>query len=224
MATPRILVIGLGTVGRSLVEELRVRDCEVSVVDLDPARVERVKEDVELAVVMDCTDLNALEEIKAASYDHVVVCLSSSFEAAERTTLRLEDQGARNVINVAKTRQRGEILRKVGSTRVVMPGLLQARNLAVELCDDLIASYRWIDSAVGLVEIKLSERLILQGDELDEAFGEGNRLVAVGRPNADGETRFDGRLGDRVEVAEGESLLIFGEPEAVARAVRKRLS
>ena len=114
MATPRILVIGLGTVGRSLVEELNVRHCEVAVIDLDPARVERVKEDVELAEVMHCTDLGALEEIKAASYDHVVVCLGSSFEAAERTTLRLEDLGARHVINVAKTRQRGEILKPAG--------------------------------------------------------------------------------------------------------------
>ncbi|MCA9320029.1 MAG: NAD-binding protein [Planctomycetes bacterium] len=223
-----ILVIGLNTMGRTLARELVRRGSKVTVVDRDRDRTRRIMDEVDHALTFDSTDRRALETLDIAAFDRVVVCMGHAFEAAERTTLALLDFGARSVVNTATTSQRRDILLEIGAHQVLTPGLLQARNLAVELVETTIDSFFFVDHDLGLAEVRLESPLGLDEAALSGVFGPKVRYVGFRRkPAASTDEPAPARnaieLGAPNSLVPGDSVLLFGDPAAVARAARKHL-
>ncbi|HGY91635.1 MAG TPA: TrkA family potassium uptake protein [Planctomycetes bacterium] len=221
------LVIGLNTMGRTLARELVRRGAEVTAVDKDRDKTRRIMQDVDHVLAFDTTDRRALGSLPIHDFEQIVVCLGHAFEAAERTTLALEDFGAQSIINMATTGQRRDILLAIGADRVLTPGLLQARNLAVELTESLIDAFWFVNREQGLAELTLRTAVELRRDEVDRFFGDKVRFVGVRPPmEPDDDPRKGGPLfsmpSDLVLDA-GQRLLLFGQPDDIARVARKRL-
>lgn len=220
------LVIGLNAMGRTLARELSHRGATVTVADASEARVSRIKNEVGRALVIDTTDRDALRDVHAERFEHVIVCMGHQFEASELTTLALRDVGVEKVTAVATTRQRRDILKALGAVDVVTPGIDKARNLAVELSEELIHSFSYVNTVQGFAEVIVKKRV-----EVDQAVIAGLRDLGVrfvaSRPavaeNHD-DAPFEMPGPETIVLKAGDRVLLFGGPDGIVRAAKKKLS
>lgn len=218
----RCLVIGLNALGRTLALELSAADNEVTVVDREEIRIGRIAERVHRALVMDANDRTALASIDVPSFDEIVVCMSHQFDCAQIAIYllaRVFDH--RSVTGFATTMERRTILQKIGARRVISPGIFQARNLAVAVTDPLLEHFTFVSETQGTAEVVLDGPLRLTTDDLRTLFGARIRLVGHRRA---GEPAYALATESEIELAKGDSILVFGEPAALGRFVRRQLS
>jgi Trk K+ transport system NAD-binding subunit len=222
------LVIGLNAMGRTLARELARRGGSVTVADASESRVSRIKNEVKAALVIDTTDKAALADLHAERFDHAVVCMGHQFESSELTTLALRDVGARSVTAVATTKQRRDILRALGATTVVTPGLDTARNLAVELAEESFESFQYADARKGFGTVVLARRQKIDAELVEGMRALGVNLVAVKQrasvAGSDEEPTFAMPAPQGTALAQGDRVLLFGAPDDIVRAVKKKLA
>jgi trk system potassium uptake protein TrkA len=117
----QVLVIGLGRFGTAVALELSELGHEVLALDLDEGVVNELAPKVTHAVQVDAADEDALRAVGAADFRFAVVAISSATEASIFATMALHDLGVSTIVAKASDRLHGEILRRVGATRVVYP-------------------------------------------------------------------------------------------------------
>ncbi len=117
----QVLVIGLGRFGTAVALELSELGHEVLALDLDEAVVNELAPKVTHAAQVDATDEDALRAVGAADFRFAVVAISSAAEASIFATMALHDLGVGTIVAKASGTLHGEILRRVGATRVVYP-------------------------------------------------------------------------------------------------------
>ncbi len=114
----RVLVIGLGRFGIALTEELWRGGAEIVVVDSNERAIQEVKDRCDAAFIADATDISALEGAGVRDVDTAVVAFGRNFEAAVLTVAALRKWGVGRIVARATSRERAEVLRAVGATRV----------------------------------------------------------------------------------------------------------
>lgn len=116
-----VLVIGLGRFGRPLAESLESQGHDVLGLDHDDDRV-RVCSDVLTRVVRaDARDQEALHQVGAADFPIAVVAIGTDIEAGMSATFALSELKVPAIWARAVTEEHGEMLRRIGATRVVFP-------------------------------------------------------------------------------------------------------
>ena len=133
MKLKTVLVIGLGPMGTSLVEELWDTNVEIVVIDRDPVAVDAVKDKAHAALVADGTDPTVLEGVVAKDLHAAVVNFGEDFEAAVLTVSTLAQMKVPNIIARAKNERQAAVLRAVGATRVVLVELEMGRRIAPDV-------------------------------------------------------------------------------------------
>ena len=133
----RIAVIGLGSFGQSAAITLTQMGAEVIAIDKDFENIDSIKEHVLIAVQVDGTDRETLEEQDLQHVDAAVVAIGSNFEETVLTVVTLKKIGVPKVVARARTHIRKEILEQVGCDWVVLPEEEVGRNVAKELISDL---------------------------------------------------------------------------------------
>lgn len=171
------IIVGLGRFGTSLAMALTAYNHQVLAIDLDKKRVQQVSHLLPHVVQMDATDIDALREVGAESFDTGIICTGSVFEANLLATVNLRKLGVRRVISKARTVTQQEILQRVGADEVILPeheaGVRLARRLAaIDFVDFLELSHD-----TGVVEIVAPEQLI--GRSLMESQVRGRYGISV---------------------------------------------
>jgi trk system potassium uptake protein TrkA len=172
MIAKRVLIIGLGRLGSSLVDELSDTGVEVVVIDKSAAVVDTVKDRVAAAFVADGSDPGVLESITAGEMDVAVVTYGEDFESTVLAVATLAQLKIPAIVARAANGRQAAVLRAVGATRVVLVEDEMGRRLAPEVlspaASDLVeyaSSFRvvpWtpVASMVGktLAELDLRRR------------------------------------------------------------------
>lgn len=114
-------IIGLSTFGFYLSKYLAERGFEVMTIDSNESRIDKVKEFVTKAVILDATDKNALDSLGITDFDVVIVSLGDRIDASILVTLYLKELGVKEIIAKASTEDHGKILDRIGATTVVFP-------------------------------------------------------------------------------------------------------
>jgi trk system potassium uptake protein len=151
-------VIGLGSFGRRMVEELADITSEIIIVDKDPELVERFKDQVRSAYITDALNEEAVKRIIPAGLDAVIVDLGDSIEASILVTNYLKKIGVGDIIVKASSDAHGEVLRLLGADTVIFPDLEAARRLTPMLASSLLFNYMPISAGLVLAEVVLPER------------------------------------------------------------------
>ena len=133
MKKKRVLVIGLGRLGTSLVTELWDTNVEAVVVDRSEAAIDAVKDRVAAAFVGDGSDPAVLEGIGANEMDVAVVTPGEGFESCVLACASLAKLGVPAIIVRASNERQADVLRAVGATRVVLLEHEMGRRLAFEV-------------------------------------------------------------------------------------------
>lgn len=200
-------VIGLGRFGMSVAETLARMGYDVLAIDIDPEKVNSVKDIVTHAVQVDALDEQALRSLGIRNFDVVVVAIGEDVQANILVTVMLKEMGVKTVVAKARTELHGRVLAKVGADKVVFPerdmGVRVARALVaanivdqIELSPDysimeLIAPQEFVGKSIGEAAIRVKYGVtvlaIRRGDEIIISPGahhrveEGDILVVVGR-------------------------------------------
>ena len=221
----RFMVIGLGRFGRRMAQALTEAGHEVVAIDRREELVERVRDEVALAVCLDATDADLLKSQGAADIDVAVVCIGEDFEANALTTATLKSLGVRLVIARASTEIQRRILASIGADRVVLPEEEMAVRLASQLANPNIIEHLELAEGHSLIQIRAP------GEWLGRTLGEIDlrrkyevNLVAIKRSivsrTPDGGESVEQQVVDlplaHTVIREGDVLVLVGSTESLA--------
>ena len=146
-------VIGIGNFGHYLAAHLYEKGHEVLAVDIDPNRIQEIKDRVTHAVVADATDAKAIEPLGVQNMDAAVVSVGSVLSASILTTLILKDIGIKRIVAKAVTEPHGRILLKIGASEVIYPEKDSAILLAERLDNPNIIDYLPFIEGYSIIEL-----------------------------------------------------------------------
>ena len=166
------VVFGLGRFGWSVALQLELNGCRVMAVDIDEKKVNRISEYVTLAMCVDVTNEDAMQELGINHFDLAIIAIGHNTEASILTTIWAKDHGVKQVVSKAFNDIQGRILMKVGADDIIFPekemGKRIANNLtfnnivdAIELTEgysiaDITVPASWVGK--NLMELKLRDK------------------------------------------------------------------
>lgn len=156
------VVLGLGTFGSALAEQLHKNGCRVTGVDANRERVENLKDSLYEAVVGDVTSRDTLAQLSLDACDAVFISLGESQNIAPSVlaTLHCRELGAKRVIVKGLSRDHAKILEAMGVDRVVFPETEIAASLADRMAWPNVLDFMPIDPEYSFVEIAIPDSLV----------------------------------------------------------------
>ncbi len=208
-----IAIIGLGTFGIRVLEELQSFDADIIIVDKDREVIEKYKDMVRDAYITDAINDVLLKKIIPEDIDSVVVDLGKQLESSILVTNFLHKLKVKNIIVKALSDEHGEILKLVGASLVIFPDLDSAQRITPLLFSHSLLNYTQISSKFILAEVKIIDELV--GKTLAESKLRTKynlNLIAI-RRNAEDEFGFV--LDPAFKFEKQLRLLVAGSPEAI---------
>lgn len=212
----KFAVIGLGSFGSTVAQELQRLGNEVLGIDKEERAVSAVADQVSHAVIADVRDERVLEELGLADFDGVVVAIGEDLEANILCTLALKDQGVRQIWVKALTTSHHRILSRLGVSRIINPEHEVGLHVAQTLTHPNVVDYISLGNRYYVVELELPSQLNgrrLAELELEQRYGiRYLGLQRGGRPQNDHE--------ETVLLQDGDHLLLIGQLEQLQRLGR----
>jgi len=129
----KCIIIGLGTYGRVLVDELTALGHEVIAVDNDESRVERVKDVCDAAFQIEATDELALSVLPLKKVDVVIVAIGQNLGASVRVVALLKKLGVRHIYARASDNVHKNIMQAFSIEKILIPEERAARSLVRQM-------------------------------------------------------------------------------------------
>ncbi len=211
----RFAVIGLGSFGIAAARTLARLGEHVLAIDSDHEPVEALKDEVAAAVVTDASQADNLAALEIQRTDVAIVSLSAEPYASTLVTLHLVCAGVPTVIAKALSADHGEVLRRVGATRVIFPESDRAARLAARLTAAHVLDYLAFSPNLGVLEISPPTQMF--GQSLGAlALGRRFQLQVIAVRELVPERSVVSPRADFV-VKPSDVLLVMGSPTDVAR-------
>ncbi|MFV0337147.1 MAG: potassium channel family protein [Chthoniobacterales bacterium] len=147
-------VIGLGEFGRSTALSLARKGIEVIAVDVNMDRLNRVKDEVALAVCLDASHEDALEMHGLGEVDVLIAAISGNFEAQVLLVVHAKQKGVPRIIARATTADHLRVLRSIGADEVFNPEEEAARWMVQRLLITNISNYFELAEGFSVVEVE----------------------------------------------------------------------
>ncbi len=218
-----VAVIGLGAFGQTVCEVITAKGCDVIAIDQSEAQVNRVKNFVSQAVLLDATDEESISQAPLDQVDAAIVGIGDNIEASILTTALLKQVGVPHIVARAINKVHYQVLKKVGAHEVLNIEEDQGQRVALNLIAPSV-----MDTVKLSRDIQLTE-MYLPPAYYNIATGNLNlwtkfslRLVALRRMDvrldAEGETHREERLlfPDKDDpLLEGDVLILVGSERAL---------
>lgn len=127
-------IIGLGKFGSVVASELISGGESVIIADKNEDALKALQDKVSFAYILDSTNITALREAGFADIDIVIVSIGDDVEKSILTLMALKEIGVETVITKASSQIHGQILSKLGSSKVIYP----EKESAVRLAKDFL--------------------------------------------------------------------------------------
>lgn len=137
----RFAVIGLGRFGTGLARALASNDADVIAIDRQMKLVERIRDDVTVAVRLDGADEEALKAQGVHEVDVSVVSIGQDFEATALTVVNLKHLGVPRIVARAENDVQARILRRIGADEIASPEHESAARWAHRLQLPVLTQY-----------------------------------------------------------------------------------
>ena len=200
-------VIGLGTFGTTVAQELARFGNYVIGIDKDSAAVNRLADTLSEAVIADGRDEDALKEIGIGDYDVAVIAMGEDLEASVVSSITVKMAGVGEVWAKATSKMHHRILAKIGVDRIINPEEEMGRHISQMLHNRLVRDYVSIGNGFHVVNIVVPERLAgksLAELDLQERFD----LRCVGVMHG---TEYKGSDGSDCVLEQDDRLMILGQ-------------
>jgi trk system potassium uptake protein TrkA len=131
----RFAVIGLGTFGFHVAKTLYHEGHDVLGIDKDKEKVQKAKEFVTQAVMIDATNKENLKTLDLGKMDGVIVSTGELISHSILITLYLKELKVENILVKAVSEDHGSVLEKIGASDTIFP----ERDTAIKLAKSLSA-------------------------------------------------------------------------------------
>jgi trk system potassium uptake protein TrkA len=176
----RYAVIGLGNFGMALALELAQLGQRVIAIDSDPEKARNAQAYVDQALVADATDRENLVAMGIDKVDVAAVSLGGRMDASTLVVLHLSQLGVPEVVAKALNEDHGEILARVGASRVVFPEKEMALRMAERLSSRNVLDYLSLSSGFSVIELAPTKNLVGKSlEQLDLGRKYGVQVLAV---------------------------------------------
>jgi len=128
----RVLVIGLGTFGVTVAEELAAKGVEILAIEVNESVMQAMAARIPNIRVIDPIDASWLNSIDCAEIDHAIICIGN-LEQSILMTLQLLEKGFPGIYARATNDIHRKILASIGVKNVIFPEQDAARSLANKL-------------------------------------------------------------------------------------------
>lgn len=155
----KFAVIGLGKFGTSIARTLAERGAEVLAMDVDPIKVESVKDIVAYSVTLDSTEIKSLKAQDVESMDAVVVAIGDNFEGLLLTCAILQEMKVKRIIARAGSKQQKIILAKMGIQEILSPEDEVGKTVAEILLHPNMKTFLPLPDDYEIVEINTPRKV-----------------------------------------------------------------
>lgn len=125
-------IIGLGKFGSVVAEELISQGHTVIVADKDEEALKNIQNSTNYAYILDSANTTALKEAGFHEAETVIVSIGENVEKSILTLMALKDIGVNTIIAKATSTMHGQILSKLGASKVIYPEKESAKRLVKE--------------------------------------------------------------------------------------------
>lgn len=153
-------VFGLGAFGGELCRVLTEKGGKVIAFDNRPQPVERIKDSVSQAMVLDSTDEEALKGAPLENVDIAIVAIGDDVEASILTTALLKNAGVPYVIARAVTDVHMRVLRQIGANEVINLEIEEGRRVASRLLTAEVLETIPVTEDYSIVELYTPESMV----------------------------------------------------------------
>lgn len=217
-------VVGLGTFGTRICEELIARGGTVIGIDSNPDRVNRVKNTVTQGIVMDATDEEGFAKTSLEDVDIVIVAIGDNIEGSILATALLKQRGIPYLVARAVNPIHKQVLQQIGADEVLNLEEDEGTRLAVRLIAPRILDNTPLSDRISIAEVYCPREFTNQSlFELDLRKKMGINVVGVKRLKVgvgeDGNSHREEELifpDAEFKLAEDDVLIVVGYNEAIA--------
>lgn len=217
----RIAVIGLGEFGKSLVIYLNENGHEVTAIDKDIKTIEEIKDHCALAVCVDTSNRQSLEELDLEDMDDIVVALAENFESLITTAYHLKEMKLESLHIRYHSEINRKILQMIGIENLFNPEERAAASMAEQLSYQGVKKATLLSEEYSLFEVEISPHLFgkkLKDLGLREKFQ--LNLVAIRKADSDGTDLQEGTIflpESGTVFQEKEILILFGTSDSIKK-------
>jgi len=178
-------IIGLGRFGAGLARALAGIGAEVIAIDRNARPVERIRDEVTLAVRLDSTDEEALKSQGVGDVNAAIVGIGEDFESSALTVAVLKGIGVPYIVARAENEIQERILRSVGAHDIASPEFESALRWAHRLQLPRLGQYIELGEEHSLISLPAPDVFVGKTLlELDFRNTFGANLIAIERPQA----------------------------------------
>lgn len=179
MDTKQFIVIGLGRFGSSVSEKLTELGHEVLALDIDEDQVEKVKDSVTQAVVIDNLNEETLESLGAPDLDVGIMAIGEDIQANIMGALMLKEMDLM-VVARAQNELHGNLLGKIGADRIIYPEHDMGTRVAYNLTALNVLDYIELSPEMSVAEVTASPAMTTQTlKDLDLRSKYGVNVLAI---------------------------------------------
>jgi trk system potassium uptake protein len=209
----RIAVIGLSAFGMALVQSLAQEGCRILAVDIDEHKVDQVRELADEAVIADVRERSALETLRIADYDAVVLSVGEPLDSSLLAVLHLRDLKVEHIYAKAVTEDHRRLLLKLGVAEAIFPEADMARRVSLTLADPMVLDTVRLGEDFSVVEFAPLKNYIGRTvGEVSAKLTDRAAIVAI-RDMLRNEMRFN--PSPDVRISDSDVLVIVGKTEDV---------
>jgi trk system potassium uptake protein TrkA len=150
----RFAVIGAGSFGYYVARALYEYKNEVIAIDRNKDRVQAIEPFCTSAIVQDLTDMEALKGLGLDEMDAVIVSTGANIKPSILICFHLSRLGINRIIVKAEDDDHGEILKQLGATEIIQPGMDMAQRLAMRLTSPNILEFLPLGEEYTIVQIE----------------------------------------------------------------------
>lgn len=179
-------IIGLGKFGSVVADELISSGHTVIVADKDEEALKSIQNSPNYAYILDSTNISALKEAGFHDVGVVIVSIGENVEKSILTLMALKDIGVNTIIAKATSNIHGQILSKLGATKVIYPEKESAKRLVKEFLGQSTDFEVFDLSANTIRAVKLNIDDKLAGNSLKH-IAQNMRIIAYKKVNSEWE-------------------------------------
>lgn len=159
MSTKRVAVIGLGQFGMKIATTLSQKGNEVIAIDIDPQRVEDIKDLVYKAICLDSTEEKALRSIGVDRVDIGIVAIGDNVQANLLAATLLKQMKIDKVIARSITSLQNNILHRIGVDEIINIEEQMGITIANNVTSTKIAKHVEISPGHSMIEVEVPNSL-----------------------------------------------------------------
>ena len=217
MSHKNYAVFGLGAFGSRVAEDLSNAGHFVVACDVNPSKVNVMRDKVIQALVADVSDEDVIKELNVSRFDTVILSMSKFFEK-QMIALTYLKKAQVKVIAKASSKIQETILYRLGADEVIRPEHDVAQRLCRRLSFDNVTDiFDFKGEAIAEVIVPSS----MHGKTLIELDLRGKYNITVLLINKPAD-RGERPAGPNTVLERGDSLTVFGNREAIIEIFKEK--